>query len=156
MKTRLGNIVIGVTLLIVVGGTIVMTQKTQAPTQSNASSQEPQNQTAPSQEQVAAIGQYLPYSADAVAMTTGNIILFFHASWCPQCRTLDADISQNISAQNNLTIYKVDYDSNQSLRQKYGVTLQTTLVKIDSNGDIIKKYVAYDQPTLAAVKENLL
>ncbi len=100
-------------------------------------------------------GSYVDYSTDKVASTTGTKVLFFHAPWCPQCRALENDIKA-VQLPDNVTIFKVDYDTNQTLRQKYGVTIQTTLVTIDGNGDLIKKYVAYDEPTFASVKTNLL
>lgn len=100
-------------------------------------------------------GAYKEYSEEAVAATEGTRLLFFHASWCPQCRQLDASLRQS-EIPSGVTIFKVDYDSNQALRQKYGVTIQTTVVKIDAQGDGVEKYVAYDEPTFAAVKENLL
>jgi thiol-disulfide isomerase/thioredoxin len=100
-------------------------------------------------------GKYVDYSPSVVSETSGTKVLFFHAPWCPQCRMLDADIKQT-ALPDNLTIIKVDYDSNQSLRQKYGVTLQTTLVLVDDNGNLVKKYVAYNEPTYEAIKENLL
>ena len=98
---------------------------------------------------------YVAYDSNLVNTTKGVKILFFHAPWCPQCKELDSDISKNISSDTNVTIFKVDYDSNQSLRQKYGVTIQTTLVKIDDNGNLIEKYVAYQEPTYANLKSNL-
>lgn len=100
-------------------------------------------------------GTYQPYSAEAVTAATGTKVLFFHAPWCPQCRSLDTDITTK-GAPTGVAIFKVDYDSNQALRQKYGVTIQTTFVKIDDNGNLVKKYVAYDTPTLSAVTKELL
>lgn len=100
-------------------------------------------------------GKYVSYTPSVISETSGTKILFFHAPWCPQCRMLEADIKQT-ALPDNLTIIKVDYDSNQSLRQKYGVTLQTTLVLVDDNGNFVKKYVAYNEPTYEAIKENLL
>jgi thiol-disulfide isomerase/thioredoxin len=100
-------------------------------------------------------GTYTDYSESKVASTTGTKLLFFHAPWCPQCRALDQDIRAS-SLPSNTTIFKVDYDSNQALRQKYGVTLQTTIVSVDGGGNLLKKYVAYDKPTFANVKENVL
>lgn len=100
-------------------------------------------------------GQYVEYSADKVVETSGTRVLFFHAPWCPQCRALEASIERG-SIPEGVTIFKVDYDSNQALRQKYGVTIQTTLVRIDDDGNLEKKYVAYDEPNLDAVTENLL
>ncbi len=100
-------------------------------------------------------GIYVVYTADAVATTKGTKILFFHAAWCPQCRQLDGEIKAG-SLPDNVTIFKVDYDTNQALRQKYGVQLQTTFVKIDDNGTLLQKFVAYDNPTLASLIENML
>ncbi|MBI4947973.1 thioredoxin family protein [Candidatus Berkelbacteria bacterium] len=100
-------------------------------------------------------GKYIDYTASAIDQNKGTKILFFHAPWCPQCRALDASIKSG-TIPNNTTIIKVDYDSNQDLRQKYGITIQTTLVLIDDSGKLIKKYVAYQQPILQAVIDNLL
>ncbi len=99
-------------------------------------------------------GEYKDYSERDANATQGTKLLFFHAPWCPQCRSLDSSIKSG-TVPRGTTIYKVDYDSNQALRQKYGVTIQTTVVKIDDNGNLVKKYVAYDEPTLAAVIKNL-
>lgn len=100
-------------------------------------------------------GAYVDYTEDIIANTDGPKLLFFHASWCPQCRQLDADIKKN-AIPDGVTIIKVDYDSNQDLRKKYGVTLQTTIVRIDENGEFISKYVAYNEPTLNSVITNML
>ncbi len=100
-------------------------------------------------------GAYINYSGTVIASTAGTKILFFHAPWCPQCRALEADIKAN-AIPSGVTIIKTDYDTNQDLRKKYGVTIQTTLVRVDDAGDIVKKYVAYDSPTLAAVIAHLL
>lgn len=99
--------------------------------------------------------QYIEYSPSVIASTPGTKILFFHALWCPQCRDLEKSIKAG-SIPEGTTIIKVDYDTNQALRQKYGVTLQTTLVKVDDNGNLIEKYVAYDEPTLQSLIDNLL
>lgn len=99
-------------------------------------------------------GKYVTYSADALAADKGTKLLFFHAPWCPQCRDLDADINKQ-GVPSGTTVYKVDYDSNQTLRQKYGVTIQTTVVKVDDSGNLVKKYVAYKEPNLNSVLTNL-
>ncbi len=100
-------------------------------------------------------GRYIAYDGSTLASTPGTKIIFFHASWCPQCRQLEADIKAG-SIPDGVTIFKADFDTSQTLRQKYGVTLQTTLVKVGDDGQLIKKYVAYEEPTLAALKRNLL
>lgn len=100
-------------------------------------------------------GAYKDYDAAVVSETKGVKILFFHAQWCPQCRQLDAEIKAG-QIPENVTIFKVNYDAAQELRQKYGVTLQTTLVTIDDDGKLVKKHVAYDEPTLAALIKQML
>lgn len=100
-------------------------------------------------------GAFVDYQEGLVASTDGVRLLFFHAPWCPQCRMIEADIN-NQGVPDGVTILKVDYDSNQALRQKYGVTLQTTFVEVDKDGNEIETYVAYNEPTFDSVKSNLL
>jgi thiol-disulfide isomerase/thioredoxin len=101
-------------------------------------------------------GRYENYSAEAFEnekMT--QRLLFFHASWCPQCRELDASILAT-PLPAGVVIFKVDYDSRQDLRKKYGVTLQTTVVKVDKDGNKLQSFVAYDEPTFSSVERELL
>ena len=37
-------------------------------------------------------GVYTSYSPEAVSNASGNIVLFFHANWCPSCVALDKKI----------------------------------------------------------------
>jgi thiol-disulfide isomerase/thioredoxin len=95
-------------------------------------------------------GAYVDYSDDAIAQAEGRVLLFFHAPWCPQCRSVESDILAE-GVPDGVTIVKVDYDSRQDLRQQYGVTLQTTFVEVDAAGTELQKHVAYDDPHLDAV-----
>lgn len=85
-------------------------------------------------------GTFTDYSADKLALAAdGDVVLFFHASWCPSCRALEGDIQANLSAiPADTHLLKVDYDSATDLRQKYGVTRQHTLVVVDAAGNKIK------------------
>ena len=87
-------------------------------------------------------GTYTIYSADTLAMAQkGKTVLFFHASWCPTCRTADADIVKNVATiPAGATILKVDYDKEVALKQKYGVTNQHTFVEIDASGNLVEKW----------------
>lgn len=100
------------------------------------------------------VNAYVPYSDKGVAAASGIRILFFHASWCPQCRALEEDIQQR-GVPDGITIFKVDYDNAQDLRKKYGVTLQTTVVKVDETGKLISKFTPYQKPTLQNALDNL-
>lgn len=88
------------------------------------------------------VGSYEAYSADKLARAeTGDVTLFFHASWCPSCRGLNSSIESNLeSIPEGVTILKTDYDTETELKKKYGVTYQHTLVQVDKDGNMIKKW----------------
>lgn len=65
-------------------------------------------------------------------------ILFFHAQWCPACRTLEKNILKNTIPE-NVQIIKVDFNTSSELKKKYGVLTQHTLVEVDAEGNMIKK-----------------
>ncbi len=87
-------------------------------------------------------GSYEAYAPEKLARAeTGDVVLSFHASWCPSCRALDADIVQNMNAiPSDVSILKVDYDTESELKKKYGVSVQNTLVQVDAEGNLIKKW----------------
>lgn len=87
-------------------------------------------------------GSYEAYSADKIARAeTGDVVLFFHASWCPSCRGLNSNIESNLkSIPAGVTILKADYDKEVELKKKYGVTTQHTLVQVDAAGTMLKKW----------------
>ena len=141
-------------IVVVAGGaiTFAVLQERPAPTAQTETNQQ-QDQAAQSSDPNR-IGTYADYSAEAVANADGRVWLFFHAPWCPQC----VDLERNIQAggvPEGLTILKVDYDTATDLRQRYGVTLQTTIVEIDGAGSEVDKFVAYNDPSLNAALDAL-
>lgn len=151
--------IIVVILIAVSGGIAYLATSTSdtadmATMRAKASDNSPPAMTAPAGSQ-GQPGAYTTYTPSAISSTSGAKLLFFHASWCPQCRALEADIKSNV-IPSGVTIIKVDYDSNQALRKKYGVTLQTTVVRVDDQGNLVKKFVAYDDPSLKAITQELL
>ena len=104
---------------------------------------------------VATPGAYVEYSDSAISQAEGTTLLFFHASWCPQCLAIENDIEAE-GVPDGVTIIKVDYDSHQDLRQQYGVTLQTTFVEVTADGAEVEKFIAYDTPRLQAVLDAML
>lgn len=160
MKRKPLLIALGIILLI--GGAFTYLYVTKPNNTQNNSTTAPatsttETETQPQPQQVATSkpGTYTNYNENSIPSTQGTKVLFFHAPWCPQCRQLDASIKAG-QIPDNVAIFKVDYDSNQPLRQKYGVTIQTTLVRVDDSGNLVKKYVAYDSPTLQAITPNIL
>lgn len=84
-------------------------------------------------------GEYRTY--DASLLGTGINVIFFHASWCPTCRSADENIrTSEASIPQDMQILKVDYDTSIDLRKKYGVTYQHTFVQVDASGELIKKW----------------
>lgn len=58
-----------------------------------------------------------------------NVVLFFHANWCPTCRALDREITDGLSRlPANTEILKIDYDNAGDLRREYSIRQQHTLV----------------------------
>jgi thioredoxin 1 len=87
-------------------------------------------------------GIYTAYSAELAksAAVDGNSVIFFHAPWCPTCKAAEADINTNLTKlDSKLTIFKTDYDTSTELKKQYGVTSQSTFVKVDKDGKLIKK-----------------
>lgn len=96
-------------------------------------------------------GMFVDYAPEKIALAeTNDVVLFFNATWCPSCRSLKADIMAN---QNNIpentVIVAVDYDTHGDLKKKYGVTMQHTMVQVDAQGNLIKKWSG--SPSLAAL-----
>lgn len=100
-------------------------------------------------------GTYQIYSDETyLASSNSRRILFFHAPWCPQCRQLDKEIAAN-KLPDGVAIFKIDYDTSQKQRITYSVTLQTTFVEVDRDGNKIKSVVAYNEPTYANLAKQL-
>ncbi len=100
-------------------------------------------------------GAYVDYSDSAIADAQGRTFLFFHATWCPSCRAIEKDIlASGVPA--GITVIKVDYDSHQDLRQKYGVAQQTTFVEVDAAGNGLQNFLPTTDLRLQAVLDVML
>lgn len=65
-------------------------------------------------------GVYLPYTSTAVAQAKGQVVLFFHANWCPTCIAVNKDIEANLkNIPTDLTILKTSYDDEKELKELY-------------------------------------
>jgi len=63
-------------------------------------------------------------------------LLYFHATWCPSCRRLDASGALDAvkQAEPELTVQVVDVDSEVPTLERYGVEVTPTLVLVDAEG----------------------
>ena len=105
----------------------------------------------------AGAGLYLDYSsADFNEYANKKRWLFFHANWCPLCVNLEEDILAHLSdIPDDVVIFKVDFDNSNDLRNRYGVSIQTTIVSVDGGGDKIKSHVASLDQSLTNLIANL-
>lgn len=71
----------------------------------------------------------------------GQVVLFFHAPWCPTCKTTQENLEADPAAiPAGLTIVKVDYDTSDELKQRYGIATQHTFVQVDADGNELAKW----------------
>jgi thiol-disulfide isomerase/thioredoxin len=86
---------------------------------------------------------YLGYSeslAGSARKSGQKILVVFHADWCPSCKALETDIRANLaSIPPDVLILKADFDAGTELRQKYGVTVQSTAISLNPDGSLAKK-----------------
>lgn len=59
-----------------------------------------------------------------------SVIIFVHASWCPICKAQERTIGKLLATHRfkNVTVMKIDFDSQKPLWKKFGVTQQSTLI----------------------------
>lgn len=92
--------------------------------------------------------QYTTYSKENLEQAkSSRRVLFFYASWCPNCQPADAELSKKMSEiPSDVTVIRVNYndpDTDQDekdLARQYGVTYQHTFVQIDSAGQVVTKW----------------
>ncbi len=86
-------------------------------------------------------GIYTPYADSLMksSLASGkNVILFFHAKWCPTCKVADENFLKETAPEDTIVL-KVDYDMSTELRKKYGVTSQHTFVSLNADETLKKK-----------------
>lgn len=101
-------------------------------------------------------GRYSSYNASQVSeQGYENTILFFYAAWCPECRAFKQAINSSNIPQ-GVQILEVNYDTASDLKKQHNVTLQTTFVKVNSQGDQVSKWAGYGKDkSLQSVLNNL-
>lgn len=95
--------------------------------------------------------EYIAYSPEKYNELLGKkpFALFFHAPWCPTCRSMEKNITAELTTfPQGTTILKADFDSEKTLKAKYGITVQSTIVIIDSTGKAVKTLAAPDNEDL--------
>lgn len=82
--------------------------------------------------------QVLSYEGDAQLAelaAKGTTVVFFYAAWCPNCRATVTELNARWDEVNpGLTLVIADYDKEQALKARFGVTYQDTFVLLDKEG----------------------
>jgi thiol-disulfide isomerase/thioredoxin len=82
--------------------------------------------------------QVLSYEGDAQLSelaAKGTTVVFFYAAWCPNCRATVTELNARWDEVNpGLTLVIADYDKEQALKARFGVTYQDTFVLLDKDG----------------------
>lgn len=97
---------------------------------------------------------YIDYKDFRSFPNTKNV-LFFKANWCSSCSVAEDNIiSEMRSIPTYLTIYKVDFERETALREKYGVSTQHTFVQVDHMGNALK--IWKDSYTIQSILDELV
>ena len=67
---------------------------------------------------------------DILEKTKKYILLYFTASWCGPCKRMTPIINEKFTKINNLDIYKIDIDKNDSICSKYNIKSVPTFILI--------------------------
>lgn len=106
-------------------------------------------------DQAISLGTFTDYSeAEFTSAVERNdrIVLSFSADWCSTCQALKRNLNNGV-IPDGLTILELDYDTEDEMKQMYGVTFQHTLVEIDANGNSVKKWAG--SPDIEAILAEL-
>lgn len=81
------------------------------------------------------------YESDAASYHSGDVVLFFNASWCSTCVRPLANLSENPEdIPEGLTVVSVDFDTETDLKKQYGITTQHTFVQINEDGTEVTRW----------------
>ncbi|MFC4624842.1 TlpA family protein disulfide reductase [Daeguia caeni] len=73
----------------------------------------------------------------------GNTVLFFFATWCPNCILTLTELQEKWSEIDpSVTLVIADYDQETALKAQYGVTYQDTFVLLDRQARGVKLWNA--------------
>ncbi len=148
------KIILGFVLLILlVGGGLFLSQRFQTPpAMEEKKMMEKDTVTSKMDGAMMAKGRYVPYSQAAFdASKDKRRVLYFYAPWCPICRPLDKVLSSNPNQiPEGVVLFRTDYDTENALKTKYGITYQHTFVEVDAAGKAVQTWSGGDVADIVA------
>lgn len=92
---------------------------------------------------LAMAGQIVPYNQQTFDHLTAEgkpVVLDISATWCPTCKA-QKPIVENLMKQpafSDVTLMRIDFDSQKPLLRKYHVTMQSTLVAFKGEAEVAR------------------
>lgn len=82
----------------------------------------------------------------------GPTVLFFFATWCPNCQAAARDFSDRwAEVRPGIALVVADFDKQTALKARYGVTYQDTYVQVGPDG---KRLRIWNGGSIAALNAN--
>ena len=105
--------------------------------------------------------QELQYTSQAfaAALQAGKpVLVVIHAKWCPTCKAQMPILSELIAQPKfgQLTVLKVDFDTQKSAVRKFGAQLQSTLIVFKGATEVGRSVGDTNRETIAALLDRAL
>jgi len=130
-----------IAIILIVGGFVLVnndsdTSKTNTNSESESVAIVESDNSNSSEMENKRLGSFVDFSEEQLVATADTQqVVFFHAEWCSTCRFYEKQIETS-GVPEGVTILKADYDEDKELKERYGVTVQSTCVLLDDNGEV--------------------
>lgn len=112
--------------------------------------------SAPGEATTVSTSPIVDFSTDELAAAPDDQknLLFFHAEWCTICKSIERNIDAG-SLPDDITVFRVDYDNDIELLEKYDVNFQSAFVQIDKDGNEITSWQGQFGDDIDDILENV-
>jgi len=86
------------------------------------------------------------------------VVVDFAASWCPTCKAQKPIVKAllNEPARKPLTLFVADFDKEEALKKRLGVTMQSTLIAFKAGKEVARSTGQTDKAELGALLDKAL